>query len=181
MARSYEAASFGLALVFAFISPLSAQDFKTACEGLAGDVSAAGRVTEVRYVPAGPVALLPRELLRQHQIIASFAARSANAPASTASHMRSVTRYGCRRIGTANSSSRAAVDSMAYCDWPWASLHRERHSQTDYQLVMRRLRPTRDIWRKQVQSAHICSVSIHRRAPTRVMVQSRRSPWLPRH
>ena len=59
MARSYKAVSFGLALVFAFISPLSAQDFKTACEGLAGGVSAAGRVTEVKFVPAGPVDLLP--------------------------------------------------------------------------------------------------------------------------
>jgi pimeloyl-ACP methyl ester carboxylesterase len=59
MARSYEAASFGLALVFAVIPPLFAQDFKTACEGLAEGVSAAGRITEVKFVPSGPLALLP--------------------------------------------------------------------------------------------------------------------------
>ena len=31
----------------------------------------------------------------------------------------------------ANSPSRVAVESTAYCDWHWVSLHRERHSAAE--------------------------------------------------
>ena len=59
MAQSCIGVTIALGLVGATVSPLSAQDFKTTCEGVAQGVPAAGRITEARFVPAGPVALLP--------------------------------------------------------------------------------------------------------------------------
>ena len=59
MARLCAGVPFGLGLVVAVVSPLFAQDFKATCEGLAAGMSAAGRITETKFVPAGPVVLLP--------------------------------------------------------------------------------------------------------------------------
>jgi hypothetical protein len=59
MARSCIGVTIALGLVVATLSPLSARDFKTTCEGVAQGVPAAGHITEARFVPAGPVALLP--------------------------------------------------------------------------------------------------------------------------
>jgi hypothetical protein len=59
MARSWVGIPITFGLVMAAVPPLSAQDFKTTCEGLAQGVPATGRVTAANFVPAGPIALLP--------------------------------------------------------------------------------------------------------------------------